>query len=90
MISRLNIKEYLVYSRQIFFLNFIIFLSIAASIIGNFALNLVILTSLLLFFFLLLKKEFSIAINKTYIFYFIIFKLFFLLNILFSYNSPLR
>ena len=89
MLSLLNIKEYLVYSRKIFFLNFIIFLSIAASIIGNFALNLVILTSLILFIFLLIKKEFSIAINKTYIFYFTIFKLFFLFNILFSYNSLL-
>jgi len=89
VLSLSNIKEYLVYSKKIFFLNFIIFLSIAASIIGNFALNLVILTSLILFIFLLIKKEFSIAINKTYIFYFTIFKLFFLFNILFSYNSLL-
>lgn len=89
MASLLNLKEYLVYSKKIFFLNFIIFFSISAAIIGNFALNLVILTSLIPFFFLLLKKEFSIAINKTYIFYFIIFKLFFLFNILFSYNSLL-
>ena len=89
MVSFLNIKEYLVYSKKIFFLNFIIFLSIPAAIIGNFALNLIILTSLIFFAFLLMKKEFSIEIKKTYIFYFIIFKLFFLLNILFSYNSLL-
>jgi hypothetical protein len=89
MVSLSNIKEYLVYSKKIFFLNFIIFLSIAAAIIGNFALNLVILTSLIFFIFLLIKKVFSIAINKTYIFYFFIFKLFFLFNILFSYNSLL-
>jgi O-antigen ligase len=85
----LNIKEYLVYSKKIFFLNFIIFLSIPSAIIGNFALNLTILTSLIFFVFFLIKKEFSIAINKTYIFYFILFKLFFLFNILFSYNSLL-
>jgi len=84
-----NIKEYLVYSKKIFFLNFIIFLSIAAAIIGNFALKLVILTSLIFFIILLIKKEFSIVINKSYIFYFTIFKLFFLFNIIFSYNSLL-
>ena len=89
MVTFLNIKEYLSYSKKIFFLNFIIFLSIAAAIIGNFALNLVILTSLIFFVVLLIKKEFIITINKTYIVYFIIFKLFFLFNILFSYNSLL-
>ncbi len=89
MATLLNIKEYLVYSKKIFFLNFIIFLSIPSAIIGNFALNLTILTSLIFFVFFLIKKEFSIAINKTYIFYFILFKLFFLFNILFSYNSLL-
>ena len=82
-----NKKEYFLYSKKIFFLNFIIFLSIVASIIGNFALNFIIVLSIFFFISLVRKKIFFFSVNKFYYLYFLILNLFFLFNILFSYNS---
>lgn len=82
-----NKKEYFFYSKKIYFLNFIIFLPIVATIIGNFALNFIIVLSIFFFLLLIRKKIFVFSVNKFYFLYFLILNLFFVFNILFSYNS---
>ena len=75
--------------KEFFFLDLFVYLIPFAIIIGNLALNSIIFISIVIFYFLILtKKEY---LDNYKIFFYVLFILisFFLLNLIFSYNTKL-